>query len=153
MVKCQILTLQCWRWRSRLLPKPLCHPHQADCKSVPDPRQNFAPCHQSFQRFVCRDWWPNTQLPAPTEVFDCQTMKVILYGWVQVGVLPPHTKLCLNLAGMLSRLEPVETPFSLYQMVHLQPKNIFGTEMASPIVPHWTFLPYLSSNFARQIQK
>ena len=33
-----------------------------------------------------------------------------------------HTKLRLNLAGMLSRLESVGTMSSLHQMVHLKPK-------------------------------
>ena len=63
-----------------------------------------------------------------------------------------HTKLRLNLAGMLSRLESVGTMSSLHQMVHLKPKIALAQKWHPWSSPFRPFCLVKVQIFARQIQ-
>ena len=68
------------------------------------------------------------------------------------AIQTPHTKLRLNLAGMLSRLESVGTMSSLHQMVHLKPKIALAQKWHPWSSPFRPFCPVKVQIFARQIQ-
>ena len=63
-----------------------------------------------------------------------------------------HTKLRLNLAGMLTRLESVGTMSSLHRMVHLKPKITLAQKWHPRSSPFRPFCPVKVQRLPRQIQ-